>query len=240
MKKPVMIAFDYGQTIIDEHPVDFLKGIVEVMKYAKVNKYNKTAEDIHRLFIQLRSELGNCQPGKDFGDYGEISNIAFQAFLYESQGIELSITYEEAEILFWDSASKGKPAEGIMELLEYLKQANIRTAVLSNNAYGQKSLIQRINRILPEHHFEFILSTKDYLFRKPNHRIYELMLEKAGLNAEDVWYAGDNLINDVEGSRNVGMVPIWYTGATENWIETYEKCIHIKHWHDLIDYLKLQ
>ena len=42
MKKPVMIAFDYGQTIIDEHPVDFVRGTAEVMKYAVVNKFNKT------------------------------------------------------------------------------------------------------------------------------------------------------------------------------------------------------
>lgn len=240
MKKPVMIAFDYGQTIIDEHPVDFVKGTAEVMKYAVVNKYGKTPEGIQQLSAQLKSELGNCKPGLTFGDYGEIDNIAFQAYLYESQGIELSISYEEAELIFWDGASMGKPAEGIVELLDYLKQENIRTAVLSNNAYGQPSLIKRINRILPEHHFEFILSTKDYLFRKPNHRIYELMLEKAGLKAEDVWYAGDNLINDVYGSRNAGMFPLWYTGATENWLETDEDCLHIKHWQDLIDYLKLQ
>lgn len=235
-----MIAFDYGQTIIDEHPVDFVKGTAEVMKYAVVNKYGKTPEEIQQLSAQLKSELGNCKPGLTFGDYGEIDNIAFQAYLYESQGIELSISYEEAELIFWDGASMGKPAEGIVELLDYLKQENIRTAVLSNNAYGQESLIKRINRILPEHHFEFILSTKDYLFRKPNHRIYELMLEKAGLKAEDVWYAGDNLFNDVYGSRNAGMFPLWYTGATKSWCETDEDCLHIKHWQDLIDYLKLQ
>ncbi|GAA6426049.1 HAD family hydrolase [Dielma fastidiosa] len=238
MKKPVMIAFDYGQTIIDEHPVDFVRGTAEVMKYAAVNKFNKTPEEIQSISAQLKKELGNFKPGHDFGDYGEISNLAFQAFLYESQGIELSISYEEAELIFWDSAAWGKAAPGIEELLAYLHDNGIRTAVLSNNAYGQKALSSRINRILPNHHFEFILSTKDYLFRKPNRHIYELLLMKADLQAADVWYAGDSLINDVDGSRNAGLMPIWYTGASEKWEQTDRECLHIKHWHDLIDYLK--
>lgn len=238
MKKPIMIAFDYGQTIIDEHPIDFVKGTAEVMKYARVNKFNKTPEEVQQVATLMKKELGNYTTGIEFGNYGEINNIAFQAYLYESQGIELSIPYEEAELIYWDSVSEGKPAPEIEELLAYLDEVGIRTAVLSNNAYGYESLASRIHRILPNHHFEFIISTKDYLYRKPNKRIFDLMLMKADLKAEDVWYAGDSLINDVYGSRNAGLTPIWYTGATMDWKPTDEECIHIKEWHECIELLK--
>ncbi len=39
--------------------------------------------------------------------------------------------------------------------------------------------MQRISRLLSENTFEFILISNNYMFRKPNRRIFELALEKA-------------------------------------------------------------
>ena len=41
MKKPKMILFDYGQTLVNEQCFDGIKGTEAVLKYAKKNKYNK-------------------------------------------------------------------------------------------------------------------------------------------------------------------------------------------------------
>ncbi len=41
-----------------------------------------------------------------------------------------------------------------------------------------------------------------YMFRKPNRRIFDLALEKAGLNPEEVWYIGDDYECDVKGDLN--------------------------------------
>ena len=79
----------------------------------------------------------------------------------------------------------------------------IRTGVISNITYNSEVVKERINRLIPSNKFEFIIATSSYLFRKPNRHIFELALEKADLNPEDVWYIGDNYICDVQGKLTV-------------------------------------
>ena len=49
---------------------------------------------------------------------------------------------------------------------------------------------ERINRLLPKNNFEFIITSSNYIFRKPHKRLFDLALEKAGLRPEEVWYIG--------------------------------------------------
>ena len=117
--------------------------------------------------------------------------------------------------------------------MDFLYENNIRTAVLSNISFAGNVVEERIRKLLPSNHFEFILATSEYLFRKPNERIFRLALEKAGLEASEVWYVGDNYECDVEGSRNAGMFPVWYLGATENVPEKPDDVLRIFHWNEL-------
>ena len=50
------------------------------------------------------------------------------------------------------------------------------------------------------------LQLSEYMYRKPNNRIFALALEKAGLQAEDVWYIGDQYECDIVGARNAGAI----------------------------------
>ena len=96
-----------------------------------------------------------------------------------------------------------------------MKNKGIRTGVISNICYDFSVVAERINRLLPENHFEFIMTSSNYMFRKPNKRIFHLALEKAGLQPDQVWYVGDQYECDVKGSLNAGLLPVWYTGALD-------------------------
>ena len=137
----------------------------------------------------------------------------FTAYLYESLGIRLSLTPEQVDKVFWDAAAPGTPTEGIQKFLGYLYQNKIRTGVISNISYAGKVLEKRINEVIPNHKFEFILATSEYMYQKPNQRIFKLALEKAELEPSEVWYIGDNYECDIVGARDVGIFPIWYLGA---------------------------
>jgi putative hydrolase of the HAD superfamily len=157
----------------------------------------------------------------------------FVSYLYESQGIKLSIPYSQLDKIFWDAASPGTVTEGIIEFLYFLKEQGIRTGVISNITYSSKALKERINVLFPDHEFEFIIATSEYMLRKPNHRIFDLALEKAGLQAEDVWYIGDQYECDVVGSRNAGIFPVWYIGAIEMPYIENEDVLTIMDWNEL-------
>ena len=102
------------------------------------------------------------------------------------------------------------------ELLEFLHREGIRTGVVSNLCFNEKTLRKRIGKCLPDHHFEFIMVSSEYALRKPMPEFYRLALTKAKLSAQDVWFCGDNAVCDVDGPMAVGMQGIWYTGAMLN------------------------
>ena len=47
MKKPDMILFDYGHTLLYEPEFDFLKGEKAVFEYIKENPLKVTPEDVY-------------------------------------------------------------------------------------------------------------------------------------------------------------------------------------------------
>ena len=211
--KPKMILFDYGQTLVDEGKFDGVKGTEAVLQYATTNKYNLSAARVQEEADRINQETGRFDMARRHLIPVEIPNHMFTAYLYESLGISLPLTAEQIDKVFWDAAAPGTPTDGIEDLLTYLHESGIRTGVISNIAYTGKVVIDRINEVLPNNYFEFIIATSEYMYRKPNKRIFDLALEKADLKADEVWYVGDHYECDIEGARNAGMFPVWYQGA---------------------------
>ncbi|MBQ7783735.1 MAG: HAD-IIIA family hydrolase [Oscillospiraceae bacterium] len=236
--KPEMIIFDYGQTIGDE-TFNGIAGTKAMLEHAVRNKYDLTAEQVQAEADNINNELGRFDPDKRHLFQIEVPNDMFRNYLYESLGITLSVSGEQADTIFWDAAAPAKPTEGIQELLSYLKKKNIRTGVISNITYCSNAVKKRINTLLPENDFEFIIATSEYMFRKPNKRIFELALEKTELKAQQVWYCGDNFNCDIVGANNIGMLPVLYDGASSPKAVSAEfDFIHIHHWSDLIKILE--
>lgn len=235
MKKPKMILFDYGQTLINESYFDGVRGTAAVMEYAVKNKYKKTPEQIQSEAEFINREIGRFEPSKRHLFQIEIPFCQFEAYLYETNGIALSIPYSEAEHIFWDAAAPGTATQGIEEFLDFLKKEGIRTGVISNISYSQKTLAERINRILPDNQFEFIIASSEYVFRKPNQRIFRLALEMAELKPEDAWYIGDSYECDIVGAGNAGLFPIWYGAEAD--CKQDVAAFKISSWEELKVYL---
>ena len=117
--------------------------------------------------------------------------------------------------------------------MEYLKNNGIRTGVISNIAYAAAVVTERINRLLPENAFEFIITSSNYMFRKPNKRIFDLALEKAELAPEDVWYIGDQYECDIKGALSAGLFPIWYIDAIDLPYTEDKNILTVKSWNEL-------
>lgn len=233
MQKPKMILFDYGQTLINECGFDGERATAAVMQYAVSNKYNLTPQQVQAEANSMNKELNRFNPETRHLFQVEVAVEPFNAYLYESLGIQLSISYDKAGEIFWDYASTCQPTQGIEAFLRFLQDQGIRSGVISNISFCGKALADRINRLLPENHFEMILASSDYVFRKPNHRIFQLALTKANLKADDVWYVGDQYDCDVIGAKGVGMFPIWYTGAIDFKQDMSKDCLKITTWEEL-------
>lgn len=239
MKIPKMILFDYGQTLIAEQRFDGIKGTEAVLKHATRNKYNLTAEQIQERANELNKEFGRYDPEKKHLLQIEIPNTMFTPYLYDSLGIEIELSNAEIDTVFWDAAAPGVPTEGIENFLEYLKNKGIRTGVISNIAYAQSVVAGRINRMLPGNSFEFIITSSNYIFRKPSKRIFDLALEKSGLNPDETWYIGDQYECDIKGALNAGIFPVWYIGAIDLPYKDDKNILTVKTWDKLMEIMSV-
>lgn len=146
----------------------------------------------------------------------------------------------------WDNVSTGALMPNVDKILSYMNEHGIRSGVISNIGWSGSALSERINRLLPQNKFEFVIASSEYMFCKPSPMLFELALKKAGLDAADVWFCGDNIKADVEGSAAVGIFPVWYEDkVVENpWIGQNKgvtsSCehLHIHDWCELISVLR--
>lgn len=241
MKKPEMIIFDYGHTLLYEPDWDSGRGNAELLKYATKNPNNCTLDDVIKgAELIFGQNIENVRKiGYDIG--GQIGNRA----LYEYLGIEFSLTPLEMETVFWNGASMGAIMPDADIMLDFLNEKGIRTAVISNLLWSGEALTERLNRLLPNNRFEFVMTSSDYFMRKPNRILFDIALQKAGLSADKVWYCGDNPKADIEGSSQVGIFPVLYDNDTDKgYIKSSDyktlQCeyLHIHDWRELIDILE--
>lgn len=235
MNKPQMIIFDYGQTLINEKKFDPLAGTKAILNEAANNPNNVPAEEVQEFANQLGREMGRF--GVEFKEesFLEVHNHVFQNYLYDYFGIELTKSNKEVEEIFTNAAITAEPTKNIEKFLKFLEEQNIRTSVVSNLSFSGQYLKNHIDKLIPSNKFEFIITSSEYIFRKPHKRIFEIAVKKAKLNFCDVWYCGDNAVYDVDGAANCGIFSVWYKGAIEasNRATPNNKCLDIYSWDEL-------
>ena len=240
MQKPDMILFDYGCTLLHEPGTDFLRGEEAVFPLIADNPLGKTAKELCDFGLENFRQLRDC---RHMGF--EISERQLLRCKYDPFGITFSVPLSEVEQQLWDAAAPGACMPGIKELLAYLHQQGIRTGVISNLGWTGEALRKRIDRLLPENHFEFVLVSSEYAFRKPHPTMFRIALHKAGLSPERVWFCGDSMAADVCGAHDASLFPVLYEGTGEDgerspYLEKNRQIkvdfdyLHIQHWQELI------
>ncbi len=243
MNKPKMIIFDYGHTLLYEPNHNTYNGNSAIFEYIKSNPNNITLEQydktVQELFAKVKAEKGANI---------EVHEHQFLHMVLDYLGIELSVSIPQAEQIIWYGISKGAKMPYVDEMLNFLKEQKIRTAVISNLCFSGEALKERLNRFFPNNKFEFVLASSEYVFTKPNRMMFDIALEKSGLLANEVWYCGDSIAADVVGAYNAGIFPVLYNGKTDEKYDRMKKindgleadCEHlyIEDWRELINVIR--
>ena len=69
---------------------------------------------------------------------------------------------------------------------------------------------------------EIVIADGEKIPKKPDPAPFRLMAERLGEEPGTLLYAGDNPLNDVDGSRRAGYIPVWVR-TTGVWCEGIEK-----------------
>ena len=205
-----MILFDCGQTLIVEPQFDRDAANRALLRHASPLPAGYTESD----FCTYATDLYRSLTDPLHSQYREMSHTAFLRLLFDSLGMTLDVPYEQADLLYWDTATHDSFATpGAAECLAKLQKSGIRIGIISNMCYARSSLQARLARYLPGIEFELLIVSSDYVVRKPDPRIFTVACRKAALDPQEVWYVGDNPNADVVGAAAVGIHPVLYTGA---------------------------
>ena len=206
MRKPEMVLFDYGNTLVYEPAFDREAGFRAVLEHCAENPRGIGVEDLDRAYAAALERLMTaCRAAG-----ADLMDMCAKRLIFEEFSLTFSLDLLRLERIFWDAAGPGRPMPGIGPLLRQLKDRGIRTAVLSNMNFREDNLKERIARLVPEQEFEFILCSCEYGTRKPAAEFFRLALIKAGLELEQVWYCGDNPRADIVGAHSAGLFPVHY------------------------------
>lgn len=205
MAKPKMIIFDAGRTLLDYASIDTLKGVQAFMPYIISNPLNLTAEEINQRTNEV-FELFEASRKQLF----EVPECTILSLVYDLLQLRFSIGIKEVEQIIWNSDSVKVPTLHAKETLDELNHMGIKTAVISNLDFSGDLLRGTLNELFPNNQFQFVIASSDYGIRKPNRYIFDAGIAKSGFDVKDIWYVGDKIPVDIEGSRKAGMVPVLY------------------------------
>ena len=239
--KPKMILFDYGHTLAAEPGFNSLRGTKAVMRRAVKNPRELSPEQVDKFSGELF--FGLCGHVRNIG--AELHNLNFQRLLYEYLQIRFDTSNSEIEMIYWDNAAPGAAMPYADKVLAFLYANEIRTGVISNIGFSEAALTARLDRLLPDNHFEFVIASSEYMIRKPNPMLFELALRKADVEAGYTWFCGDSPTADIMGASSAGIYPVWFEDLTMenpfreiNGKEPVCKHLHIHDWRELITVLE--
>ena len=234
MKRPNMVIFDAGETLINYLAFDTLKGTRSTIPYVTKNPGNLTAEAIDECMNRITAGF---LPSRKQGF--EVAELTIIRLVSDLLGIEYSVSDEQVERLIWETTPVIRPVPHVGELLQALNAAGIRTAVISNFELSSCLLKEKLDELFPENRFEFVIVSSDYGVRKPHPYLFRVGLAKSGLAPEEIWYVGDKLKPDVGGSRACGMTPVLYQNPNQIYEDLPEGLLTVTDYRQLIGLLGL-
>lgn len=244
-KKPRMIIFDAGRTLIDYIPkgtsggngamnyLSVLSAVELLMPYITHNPHGHDAVTINRVINETFARYAPCRKA-----LYEVHEQTILRLIFDILEIRFSVSLAEIERILWENSADIEPVDGTGEMLQELNKMGIRTAVISNLDFSGYLLEERLKRIFPHNQFEFVIASSDYGVRKPQSLLFEVGLAKSGLQSKDIWYVGDKVPVDVAGSKAVGMVPVLYKNQRNTYGEIPDKLIVCENYRELVGLLQ--
>jgi epoxide hydrolase-like predicted phosphatase len=163
-----------------------------------------TTENLGKA-MQAATEANGDNPLFEL-ERGEITEVAFLELL--SDHLEPLLGHRPEMHRFTELYFEAlEPNAPMIELMRELKAAGYRMAMLTNNVREWES---RWRSMLPvDEIFETVVDSAFVGCRKPEQRIYEIVLERIGLPPDACLFVDDVEVN-CEAARELGMTPVHF------------------------------
>jgi len=205
MDKPDGVLFDLGGTLLREDSFDPIAGQEHLMPLAR----NPRGLSVHEISERVRAIDRDLSDRRE-SSWLEIPPHSVQRLVYEPNDITFELSFAELELEFWKGATRMSPTESVQDLLEAMCAADIPLGVVSNSTFSSATLEWQIGEFGLRRYFRFVMSSGDYVVRKPHPLLFETAVRKLGTAPERTWYVGDSRRYDVSGARVAGLFSVLY------------------------------
>ncbi len=220
------VIFDLGDTLLRNLSFNPLAGNERLLELALPGQ-SLTPLDIQDFANGMDNEISGRKDEAEF--IIEFPCQTFQRTLFETLGVSFSVDDAKLEQEFWSASMSWEPEEGIISVLDLLRDKGIRTCVLSNATFSGSVLENELRAHDMLKYFEFVLSSCDYGFRKPNPYFFNVALARLNVTPSEALMVGDKVEYDVVGAKKAGICPFWYNKEGLNNSNAGD-CKVITHW----------
>jgi putative hydrolase of the HAD superfamily len=191
---PQSILFDLDNTLIDADTscLVVLRMMIEVL-FAHSN-----ADELNEIRQQAQGII-NLEPF-------EINSVLHLLLLKLSPTHPTTIDDLRA---YWDTIyiNHVQPMKDLFATLHSIHEMGIKLGIITNGTKHEQN--KKIATLGIRPLLDVIIISEVVGYRKPDPGIFQIALSKLDLKASDVWFVGDNPVDDIEGSSLIGMTPIW-------------------------------
>lgn len=205
LRRPHGILFDLGNTLLHEEAFDIEAGTKHVLSLSD-NPDRVSARQVCDLVAELESDLLERREAS----WIELSPFTVHRLVYEPHRISFARPFHEVEREFFRAATRFRPTEGVREFLASLAGADLPLGVVSNSTFSSQTLAWQIEEFGLGSYFRFVMSSGDYVVRKPHPAIFIAAARKLGVDPSAIWFVGDSPRHDVAGATQAGMVSVLY------------------------------
>lgn len=225
MQIPKAVLFDFGDTIVKMKQEDYSKGIVSLAENYKIENINALREEFNMYDKEIFNISKNNPIQLPFNNY-------IQLFLTKNN-ITLPFEMKEIEMIFRRAVySSYEYQKNVTDFVSMLESKNIERGIITNHLFSGEGIFEDIKNDIS---INWVISSADYAVSKPNRFLFEVALAKMSVEPHEVWFVGDMLINDIDGSQKAGMKGIWYNPEKNPNKTDIVPYLEIKDYSDIIE-----
>lgn len=205
MSKYKHLFVDLDDTLFDSSSLydDAIK-----MAYERLHTFHGDLKykTFSKAFLSVRSELK-----KEF-KHQTISHN--RAILFEKLLEKLDIPFN-AELIremyeaYWFTVNIFiQPFPGVIPTLSKIKATGIKITAISDGSL--LSRLEKIESLRISNLIDYLVTSEEVVFTKPEKPIFDLALEKTGAKKEEILLVGDSFSADITGGEEYGVDTVWF------------------------------
>lgn len=223
------ILIDLGNTIAYNKNFNFNNGLRSIYNHIIDPKFS--CDDLIKFTDNFKLYT------YDIRDRFEINFQNYLLYLIKYFNIQFDKPLEEIEYIFSCGVEELEVIDGVVDFLKYLKEKKKRIVILSNSTFSSNTLKRSLVDLGIGEYFDEVLSSGDFIIRKPYKEFFDLGLNVLGLPKEEIIYIGNDYYFDANGACSLGLNTIWLNENDKENVDNLEIMI-FKSYKEILKFIK--